>query len=249
MVSQSLPMPTALDRIAPQSARNRWRPHGKMAACVAILGHAAVLAALVGMAAHRLPEPADMQGYALVLSQPAPAVVPAPVPAVSAQPARPLTAVQPAAPPAPHARLIASLHNPAASAPHPVARAAAVTGDASAAAPSPHPATAARQSAPDSGPALAALEANIDAAVRRRAVMPAQAIRQRREGRAQVRFSYVDGAVDQVAVAQSSQSRLLDDAALLAVRSASYPVPPPGLRGRRLGLQVWIDFRVQASPG
>jgi protein TonB len=96
---------------------------------------------------------------------------------------------------------------------------------------------------------LTALEARIDMAVRRQATMPPAAIRQRREGRAQVRFSYVNGAVDSIALAQSSQSRLLDDAALQAVRLAAYPAPPPVLHGRRLALLLWIDFRLQGSPG
>ncbi len=79
--------------------------------------------------------------------------------------------------------------------------------------------------------------------------MPAAAIRQHRNGRAQLRFSYLDGAVDSVAVARSSESRLLDDAAVQAVRAAHYPAPPAGLRGHRIALQVWIDFQLRSSPG
>jgi TonB family protein len=51
-------------------------------------------------------------------------------------------------------------------------------------------------------------------------------------------------------LAQSSASRLLDDAALSAVQTARYPAPPPQLRGRKLSLVVWIDFHLGgASPG
>ena len=96
---------------------------------------------------------------------------------------------------------------------------------------------------------LAQLETRIDAAVARAAVMPDAARRQRREGRARLRFVYQDGAVDGVQVVQSSESRLLDDAAVSAVRGARYPAPPGPMRGRRLDLLVWIDFKVAAEPG
>ncbi len=81
--------------------------------------------------------------------------------------------------------------------------------------------------------------------VRAASVMPQAALLQHRTGRAQVRFAYLDGQVRDVAVQQSSRSRLLDDAALTAVRSAHYPRPPPLLRGRLLPLLVWIDFRLE----
>jgi TonB family protein len=64
-----------------------------------------------------------------------------------------------------------------------------------------------------------------------------------------LRFNYVNGAVDSIAVAQSSQSRVLDDAAVRAVRAARYPAPPESLRGRRLAMLLWIDFRLASSPG
>jgi TonB family protein len=64
-----------------------------------------------------------------------------------------------------------------------------------------------------------------------------------------LRFDYTDGAVDAVQVVQSSNSRVLDDAAVRAVRQASYPASPPSLHGRRLSLQLWIDFHLAASQG
>ena len=98
----------------------------------------------------------------------------------------------------------------------------------------------------NAGPLLARLQASIDQAVHQAAFMPEAARRQHREGRAQVRFNYIDGAVAAVALAHSSQSRLLDDAALAAVRTGRYPAPPPPLRGRLLTLSVWIDFHLTA---
>jgi TonB family protein len=102
----------------------------------------------------------------------------------------------------------------------------------------------------DSGLLIGHFTNDIQAVVRAAAVMPAAARRQHREGRAQVRFDYLDGNVHGVALAQSSASRLLDDAALSAVQTARYPAPPPQLRGRKLSLVVWIDFHLGgASPG
>jgi TonB family protein len=100
--------------------------------------------------------------------------------------------------------------------------------------------------ADDDAASLAHLGGSIHEAVQAAAVMPAAARRQRREGRAQVGFSYLDGAVAEIALIQSSQSRLLDDAAIDAVRSAHYPMPPAPLRGRKLPIQVWVEFRLSA---
>jgi len=93
---------------------------------------------------------------------------------------------------------------------------------------------------------LAALEARIDEAVREAASMPQAARRQHREGRTRVRFTYLDGIVSGVELVSPSQSRVLDDAALQAVRCAAYPLPPEALRGRHLDLQVWVNFRLDA---
>ncbi len=97
------------------------------------------------------------------------------------------------------------------------------------------------------GLALGGLETAIDQAIRDAAIMPEAARRQHREGRVLARFSYLDGAVRDPTILQSSHSQLLDDAALLTVRQARCPAPPAGLAGRRLDLVVWIDFRISPS--
>ncbi len=102
----------------------------------------------------------------------------------------------------------------------------------------------AKQEADLTGASLASLESRIDQAVRAAAHMPDAARRQHREGRAQVRFVYQDGAIHDLAVTESSQSRVLDEAALNAVRTAQIPPPPGLLRGRQLALSVWLDFRM-----
>lgn len=89
---------------------------------------------------------------------------------------------------------------------------------------------------------LAGLERRIDHAVQEAAIMPEAARRQRRQGRTCLRFSYINGVIDEVALVTSSQSKLLDEAALAALRHANYPTPPAPFWGRRLNLQVWVDF-------
>jgi len=104
------------------------------------------------------------------------------------------------------------------------------------------------QAADDAG-AIARLQAEIGRAVQAAARMPETARRQRRVGSAQIAFGYLDGAVNAVRIVKSSQSRVLDDAALQAVQQAHYPTPLPATHGRRLALLVWIDFRLAPSPG
>jgi len=96
---------------------------------------------------------------------------------------------------------------------------------------------------------LTGFKTQVDAAVRAAAAMPEAARRQHRTGDARVRFRYLDGAVDQVEIIESSQSHLLDDAAITAVRAAHYPVPPADIRGHRLELLVRIDFGMDRTPG
>lgn len=108
------------------------------------------------------------------------------------------------------------------------------------------PPTATSRPAPstvaDDGSELAALEAAIYRSVRAAAYMPEAARNLRREGRVLVRFNYIDGIGGGAAILRSAGSRVLDDAALQAVRLANYPAAPGGLRGHRLELVVWISF-------
>jgi TonB family protein len=63
-----------------------------------------------------------------------------------------------------------------------------------------------------------------------------------REGRAQVRFDYTNGAAADVAIAASSQSAELDEAAISAVRHAALPRAPATIGNRTLALLVWVHF-------
>ncbi len=67
------------------------------------------------------------------------------------------------------------------------------------------------------------------------------------QGRAQIGFTFRDGAVRDIALTQTSQSGLLDRAALAAVRDASYPPAPRPLAGTALALLVWVNFDLTAE--
>lgn len=95
---------------------------------------------------------------------------------------------------------------------------------------------------PVAGDALLALTARIRQAVQDAAEYPAMARMMHREGRALVRFDYVDGAVSGVGLAASSRFAMLDAAALAAVYHAAVPAAPPEVGKRRLTLEVWVDF-------
>ena len=97
--------------------------------------------------------------------------------------------------------------------------------------------------APAARPAFSAaeFEARVHAAVQRVAYYPAAARLQRRQGRAAILFDYNEGAVSGAEVAQSSQSGLLDRAALDAVRRAALP---RAVGVRKIRLLVWVDFNL-----
>jgi TonB family protein len=245
-------MPNLADRTGVAKLR-RIRARGALAAGCALAAHVLVLGLVLRLGTETSAPALEPKGIPLFFMAPASTfanatpqqvsradLVPAPTPAITPAPL---------AAPAP-LRLAAAA--PTALRPDRASRPAQVRDThqlAQAGAPGAASPPHTGQSPPTDGQAMARLEASIDDAVRRQAAMPPAAIRQRREGRAQLRFSYLDGAVAEIAVAQSSQSRLLDDAALQAVRAAHYPAPPASLRGRRLALQVWINFRLASSPG
>ncbi len=89
---------------------------------------------------------------------------------------------------------------------------------------------------------LAAWEARIRQAVQDAAIYPPSARLLRRDGRAQVQFSYDRGAVSLASVVQTSHFAALDTAALAAVTRAAMPDPPPGLGPQKRLLLVWVQF-------
>lgn len=220
------------------------------------MAHLAALGLLLTIATEVPPAPPDPPAIPLVFGTPPPSLsanppAPANVPLATVQLAR-------AAPPAAIAMLVA---------PHAASHFAGVA-PARHAVTAPQAPTAPQQSAgpssiamgkgsptaaPQSNDAeaqrieMAQLKDGIHAAVQASAVMPAAARRQHREGRAEVRFSYLDGAVAEIALAQSSQSRLLDDAALAAVARARYPAPPTPLRGHKIPMVLWIEFHMATA--
>ncbi len=97
--------------------------------------------------------------------------------------------------------------------------------------------------------ALAALKARIRQAVQEAAtsVYPAAARLMHREGRPQVQFEYENGVVRAVTLASSSQSSLLDRAAIQAVANARMPSPPAELGPQKLSLLVAVNFTLTAE--
>jgi protein TonB len=99
-----------------------------------------------------------------------------------------------------------------------------------------------QQAAPDEARALAGLEAQVRLAVQNAAIYPQAARTMHRQGRARIRFDYLDGLAGTPALIASSQSSLLDAAALLAVRRASLPRAPAAIGPRKLAMLVWVNF-------
>jgi TonB family protein len=250
----TLSPPDADDRIFLQA---RGQPGRGGTAALSAMAHLAALGLLLTVAMQVPSAPPDLPAIPLVFSAPAPSLTeaaPAPsvVPLAAVQLAPKLSAAAPIAMPvAPRAALHIARANPM----HSVATAAQApaTPRQSAAPPVSAIARATPRALPQADDAeaqrieMARLKDSIHEAVQALAVMPAAARRQHREGRAEVRFSYLDGAVAEVALAQSSQSRLLDDAALTAVARARYPTPPAPLRGHKLPMVLWIEFHMASS--
>ena len=217
----------------------------------ALAAHVTLLALLLRAAPAPAPPPMQAAAFTLMndpVARPAPIVHPpartAPANLQQLQAATPATAV-PAVP------LVPSASNRA-PAPYRAATArpgaTAVTRAQAATAPTatpPRPAQAAP--AADISGEIARLSRAVSDAVQRNAMMPLAARQQGRQGRAQVRFDYLDGTVDDVILAQSSASRLLDHAAVEAVRTAHYPPAPTALRSQKIPMQVWVDFELNLT--
>lgn len=82
----------------------------------------------------------------------------------------------------------------------------------------------------------------IKAAIQAVTVYPMVAQQMGVKGRTRVEFLFLDGAVSQVRVAESSGNGLLDRSALAAVATASYPPVPEALRGKQKHFFVWVWF-------
>jgi protein TonB len=225
---------------------------GRRGATVAsVMAHVAALALLVCLTARLPPAAPELPAFAMFFD--APAAAPQTLQRLAGASLAPSMVRQAPRPLSPLVRLRAatvsyppyrSLRTAARAVDRDAAPPRAATAPAGPTAP---PATS-PPGASDDGAILVRFADTLQATVRAAAAMPEAAVRQHREGRAQVRFAYLDGHVEQVAVAQSSRSRVLDDAALAAVQQAHYPPPPPQLRGRKLPLLVWIDFSLPAPP-
>jgi TonB family protein len=216
--------------VPPRESRSRSRLVG-----ISIVAHVGALAGVLLLVSPRKLPPAPRQNSFEVVFEEAPDSVQT-VAAVALPPPAP---IYQAAALAPVARLTVA----GSLAAKPVRRVARVVTAPAAAAPVQDPSQQA--SALDRfRVALAAFEARVHAAVQLAARYPSAARLQRREGCAQIRFDYRDGAVSGPVVAQSSQSGELDLAALAAVAHASLPRPPAEIGAAKLSLAVWVDFRL-----
>ncbi len=101
--------------------------------------------------------------------------------------------------------------------------------------------------APSAG-AVDAFSAAIKAALQAHAseVYPQAAQMAHEMGSPQLTFTYLNGAVSNIALTRSSGFPLLDSAALKDARVAQYPAPPHGFTGRTYQITVTVDFRLAA---
>lgn len=146
-----------------------------------------------------------------------------------------------ATPPAPlptQTPAVATLPNtPVATAPAPTATTPAV---ANASVHQPAPSVPAQPpSTPSVDPAVA-YNAKLAAAVQTAFEVPVAAEALGFKGRARVEFTLHDGAVSAIRVVQTSGLGAADRAAIRAVQSASYPAPPPELRGKEGTYHIWV---------
>jgi protein TonB len=102
-------------------------------------------------------------------------------------------------------------------------------------------------SAPSAGrqldhPINPVLTSRIRAAVQQAVRCPAAARMMGKSGKAGLAFDYRDGAlVSGAQIARSSDTPVLDTAALTAVRQAHYPQPPPDASNQLFHLLIWIE--------
>ena len=90
---------------------------------------------------------------------------------------------------------------------------------------------------------LGRVKAAIQAAVR----YPEAARMMGTQGRVEVAFTLRDGAVGQVRILVPGVMAAFTAAALAAVRAAAIPAPPAALAGKRMGLTLWVDFKLDGD--
>lgn len=85
-------------------------------------------------------------------------------------------------------------------------------------------------------------QSRVRAAVQDAVVYPMAARASHLSGQTRVGFTYLDGRASDIKVLVSSGSTLLDQAAMIAVRAANYPLTDKEYRGRLLTFQLWVRF-------
>lgn len=200
------------------------------------------------------PEPAPApQPQADAAPPPAPATSPAePAPPVAAAPAAPVAPPPVAAPAAMAARPVPApprplrpppVHKPLnlATPPAPPGPADPNVASQAPVAPAPVPAVS-NPTEIHSADIMAVFGSRIRAAVQAALRYPRAARMMNLTGRARIQFEYRSGTVHGIHLTQSAGNALLDDAALSAVREASYPQAPPEIGDRPLLLRVWVEL-------
>lgn len=92
-----------------------------------------------------------------------------------------------------------------------------------------------------------AFRSAVRGAVQRAVRYPPDAQLMGEEGAVEVAFDFRNGRSENVRITRSSDSALLDEAALWTVRNARLPRAPEALRRRVLHFRIWIRFRLQAD--
>lgn len=87
---------------------------------------------------------------------------------------------------------------------------------------------------------IAAYNARLNAAVQAVFRVPSAAADMGFKGRVRVQFALRDGVVSDIQVLQPSGLPMVDRAAVVAVQSAKYPLPPAVLQGKNGIYQIWV---------
>lgn len=87
---------------------------------------------------------------------------------------------------------------------------------------------------------IAAYNSKLNAAVQAAFRVPAAAADIGFKGRVRVEFALRDGVVSDIRILQPSGLSMVDRAAITAVESAKYPLPPQVLQGKNGTYQIWV---------